>query len=246
MIPQIQKINQLRAKADSLLENRTQASSEAFENIKREARALLAMAAKLQAKHHITDAQLNPTVEETIGGLTFTVPQSLQQTSRGLWFEMLCQAVGETCDVKLVGSKFHGNKVSVVGNEVDTQLAHSLLIELCDKLVLFFEALRAIKELEKWEYCKGFAYAVLHDAQNSKVNKNSADSEKSQIAELSAKPDALMHINGLAVREKKLAKIAKVLKDAGATKAESKVWSDASESFQEGLHDGLTKDKVRL
>lgn len=55
-----------------------------------------------------------------------------------------------------------------------------------------------------------------------------------------------MPVNGLSLRNNKLAKIDAVLHNLGAQAADKRTWNDASESFKEGYHDGLRKDKTRL
>lgn len=55
-----------------------------------------------------------------------------------------------------------------------------------------------------------------------------------------------MPTNGLSIRNNKLAKIDTVLHNLGAKAADKRAWSEASDSFKEGYHDGLRKDKTRL
>lgn len=242
MTPQTQKINHLRDKAASLLENRGQSSAEAFENIKREAQSLLEMAAKLQAKHNIADSELNPTLQdETIGGLTFAVPVSLRQNVRAVWFELLCQSVGNIIDVRFgFAGKLQGNTCQIFGNEQDTTAAFELLTSLCDKLALFFQTLRETKEdLKKFEFALGYSHGCMLISEIEKGRKNTEEN-------LTAQNDlALVSLSSLTIRKKKLDAIDQALQKLQAKPAEKRLFSTASSSYKEGLHDGLNSKNIR-
>lgn len=241
-------IKQLKTEAASILENRENLSAEAFANLKKGAEEMLKRAARLQVEHNIADSELKPQ-DETIGGLAFVVPVSLRQNVRAVWFELLCQSVGNIIDVRFgFAGKLTGNTCQIFGNETDATTAFELLTSLCDKLALFFQTLRETKEdLKKFDYALGFSVAINTTSEAEKAKQEAANHEKNKVAGLlEAHETALVPTNGLALRNNKLAKIDAVLHNLGAQAADKRAWNDASESFKEGYHDGLRKDKTRL
>jgi hypothetical protein len=242
MNPQIVKINNLRAKAASLLENRGQSSTEAFENIKREAQSLLEMAAKLQSKYNIQESELNPALhDETIGGLSFAVPNSLRQNVRAVWFELLCQSVGNILDVRFAFSgKLAGNSCHIIGNEKDASAAFELLTSLCDKLALFFDTLKQTKEdLKKFEFALGYAHGCMLVSEAEKPRKNTEESSNTSNVL------ALVSLSAIAIRKQKLVLIDQTLQKLQVKPAEKRLVNTASDSYREGLHDGLNSKNIR-
>lgn len=246
----IDKIRALKAKAASLLENRQGFAddSEFMANLKTEAQALLSFAASLQNKYSIADGELvsdSETANATLGGLQFTA--AIQQNIRGIWFEYLCAAVGKIYTVRFAFlHKMKGNICLIVGDEDQTQLAATLLELLIEKAQLFFETLaESIDDLKKFEYLKGFAVGC-----NQTLKKeNTADEEKPAVhGMLTGNHDEALAVRSqaLACRTQALARIdAFIRENMGGQNMPPKL-TPTSESFQQGLHDGLTHKQTRI